>query len=88
MTNFFRRFFKGNTNTNSNQSMIDLIFENNENNESFRSHQPQLERSFSLPDDDLHHPTERMESMGDMPGTPGTRTNIVSVFNNPKRVIE
>jgi hypothetical protein len=90
MSNFFWKFFgekKRKSNLpDANQSMIDLIFENHNHDDSFRSHQPHIDRSFSLPDDDLHHPTDRAESFNDLPSVIGSRTNIVSVFNSPRRV--
>lgn len=90
MANFIRKFFsdkkRKSNGPDANQSMIDLIFENHSHDDSFRSHQPHIDRSFSLPDEDLHHPTDRADSFSDLPSVIGTRTNIVSVFNSPRRV--
>jgi len=88
---YFRKLFpdrkkKGST-VDANQSMIDLFSSDLHHDDSFRSHQPHIDRSFSLPDDDLHHPTERADSFSDLTSIIAPKTNIVSVFNTPRKVI-
>jgi hypothetical protein len=52
MANFLWKLFEGKKKPkgygDNNQSMIDLIFENGDNNDTFRSYQPHIDRSFSL----------------------------------------
>lgn len=89
MANFLWKFFekkKSRGYNDNNQSMIDLIFENGDHNDSFRTQQPHIDRSFSLPDEDISHPTERMDSLEDLSTVITSRTNIASVFNTPKQV--
>jgi len=86
---YFRKLFpdrkkKGST-VDANQSMIDLFSSDLHHDDSFRSHQPHIDRSFSLPDDDLHHPTERADSFSDLTSIIAPKTNIVSVFNTPRK---
>lgn len=89
MSNFLWKIFekkKSRGYNDNNQSMIDLIFENSDPNESFRTQQPHVDRSISLPDDDWSHPTERLDSLDDLSVNITSRTNIASVFNTPKEV--
>lgn len=89
MANFIWKLFEGKKKPrgygDNNQSMIDLIFENGDHNDTFRSHQPHIDRSFSLPDEDLSHPTDRSDIFSELPPSIGQRTNIVSVLNTPRQ---
>jgi len=68
------------------QSMIDFITDDLSPNDSFRSHQPQFERSFTAYIDERRYKSDKAETEPDFPKKK-TRLNISSVLNTPKRVI-
>jgi len=67
------------------QSMIDFITDDLSPNDSFRSHQPHFERSFSAYVDERRYKSDKAETEPDFP-VKKTRLNISSVLNTPKRV--
>ena len=70
-----------------NQSMINIIVNDNENNDSFHSHQPELARSPSVVGTDFEDFTDRLDMIPGSPDKVRIRGNISSVLNVPKKVI-
>ena len=75
-----------NTGPGLNQSMIDIIVNDNENNESFHSHQPEVVRSPSVVGNDFEDFTDRFDMLSGSPDKVRIRGNISSVLNVPKKV--
>lgn len=67
------------------RSMIDFITDDLSPTDSFRSHQPHFERSFSAYTDERRYKSDKAETEPDFP-IKKTRLNISSVLNTPKRV--
>jgi len=69
-----------------NQSMINIIVNDNENNDSFRSHQPEIARSPSILGNDFDDFTDRFNNIANSPDKIRIKGNISSVLNVPKKV--
>lgn len=74
-----------NTGPGLNQSMIDIIVNNNAATDSFRSHQPQS-RSPSLAGEDIYGDHDMLDFMIESPDKPYRKANITTVLNVPKKV--
>ncbi len=69
-----------------NQSMIDMIVNDNHNQDSFLSHQPEVVNSPSNFGTELEGFSENVEDLFGSPTQPRIRANISSVLNVPKKV--